>query len=129
MVIWTTTPWTLPANLGHRRGAAAGACGEATLGRDGWAEDFFVARPLLEAFVRETELQIYGELASQGEQLAGLEAQHPFLDRKSRVIAADFVTSGHRQRHTHVAPGHGADDYKAGRYTLRFCHPSMTTGN
>ncbi len=114
MVIWTTTPWTLPANL-----AIAVAPRQeyvlATLGRDGWAEDFFVARPLLEAFVRETELQIYGEVATvKGEQLAGLEAQHPFLDRKSRVIAADFVTMDTGTGQVHVAPGHGADDYKAG---------------
>src|SRR3954452_20174958 len=92
MVIWTTTPWTLPANVA----IAVSAKQEyvlVTLGRDGWAEDFFVARPLLEAFVRETELQVFGEVATlRGEELAGSEAQHPFLDRKSRVVTADSVT-------------------------------------
>src|ERR1700759_3342844 len=63
MVIWTTTPWTLPANVA----IAVSPRQEyvlATLGRDGWAEDFFVARPLFEAFVRETELQVFGEVAT-----------------------------------------------------------------
>jgi isoleucyl-tRNA synthetase len=115
MVIWTTTPWTLPANV-----AIAVAPRQeyvlVTLGRDGWAEDFFVARSLLEAFVRETELTVFGEVAAlQGEQLAGLEAQHPFLDRKSRVITADFVTMDTGTGQVHVAPGHGADDYLAGK--------------
>ena len=115
MVIWTTTPWTLPANV-----AIAVAPKQeyvlATLGRDGWAEDFFVARPLLEAFVRETELTVFGEVATvKGEQLAGLEAQHPFLGRTSRVITADFVTMDTGTGQVHVAPGHGADDYIAGK--------------
>ncbi|MEA3209918.1 MAG: isoleucyl-tRNA synthetase [Chthoniobacter sp.] len=114
MVIWTTTPWTLPANVA----IAVAARQEyviVTLGRDGWAEDFVVARPLLEAFVRETELQVHGEVASvRGEELAGLEAQHPFLDRRSRVITADFVTMDTGTGQVHVAPGHGADDYVAG---------------
>ncbi|MEI9893671.1 MAG: isoleucine--tRNA ligase [Chthoniobacter sp.] len=115
MVIWTTTPWTLPANV-----AIAVAPKQeyvlVTLGRDGWAEDFFVARPLLEAFVKATELQVYGEVASvTGERLAGLEAQHPFLDRKSRVITADFVTMETGTGQVHIAPGHGADDYIAGK--------------
>jgi isoleucyl-tRNA synthetase len=129
MVIWTTTPWTLPANV-----AIAVAPKQeyvlVTLGRDGWAEDFFVARPLLENFVKETELQIYGEVASvTGEQLAGLEAQHPFLDRKSRVITADFVTMDTGTGQVHIAPGHGADDYNAGRqYGLPILSPVDDAG-
>jgi isoleucyl-tRNA synthetase len=114
MVIWTTTPWTLPANVA----IAVSPRQEyviVTLGRDGWAEDFVVARPLLEAFTKETELQVFGEVATlRGEDLAGMEAQHPFLDRTSRVITADFVTMDTGTGQVHVAPGHGADDYIAG---------------
>ena len=114
LVIWTTTPWTLPANV-----AIAVAPRQeyvlVTLGRDGWAEDFVVARALLEAFTRETELQMHGEVAAfKGETLAGLEAQHPFLERNSRVITADFVTMDTGTGAVHIAPGHGADDYIAG---------------
>ena len=49
-----------------------------------------------------------------GEELAGSEAQHPFLDRTSRVITAEFVTMDTGTGQVHVAPGHGADDYIAG---------------
>jgi len=115
LVIWTTTPWTLPANVA----IAVSPQQEyvlVTLGRDGWAEDFFIARPLLEAFAKEAELQIFGEVATvRGEELAGLEAKHPFLDRTSRVITADFVTMDTGTGQVHIAPGHGADDYIAGR--------------
>ncbi len=114
MVIWTTTPWTLPANVA----IAVSPRQEyviVTLGRDGWAEDFVVARALLESFTKETELQVFGEVATlRGEELAGSEAQHPFLDRKSLVITADFVTMDTGTGQVHVAPGHGADDYIAG---------------
>lgn len=115
LVIWTTTPWTLPANVA----VAVSPRQEyvlVTLGREGWAEDFFVARPLLETFVAETELQVLAEVATvRGEELAGLEARHPFLDRTSRVITADFVTMDTGTGQVHIAPGHGADDYLAGR--------------
>lgn len=115
MVIWTTTPWTLPANVG----IAVSPREEyvlVTLGRDGWAEDFFVAKALLEKFVEETELQVYNQVATvRGEELAGLEAKHPFLDRTSKVITADFVTMDTGTGQVHIAPGHGADDYIAGR--------------
>jgi isoleucyl-tRNA synthetase len=114
MVIWTTTPWTLPANVAiavHPRQEYA----LVTLGREGWAEDFVVARPLLDSFLQETELQLYGEVASfPGSALAGSEAQHPFLDRKSLVITAEFVTMDTGTGQVHIAPGHGADDYIAG---------------
>ena len=114
MVIWTTTPWTLPANVAiavHSRQEYA----LVTLGREGWAEDFVVARALLDAFLRETELQLFGEVASfPGSALVGSKAQHPFLDRTSLVIAADFVTMDTGTGQVHIAPGHGADDYIAG---------------
>ena len=115
MVIWTTTPWTLPANVAIAVSPKAEYV-IATLGRDGWAEDFVVARALLETFVRETELQVFGEVASlKGATLAGMEAQHPFLERTSRVITADFVTMDTGTGQVHIAPGHGADDYIAGK--------------
>jgi isoleucyl-tRNA synthetase len=115
MVIWTTTPWTLPANLA----IAVSPRQEYVIvmaGRDGWAENFVVAKPLLEAFIAETGLNLMkqtGEL--RGEELTGSEAQHPFLGRTSRVITADFVTMDTGTGQVHIAPGHGADDYIAGK--------------
>lgn len=122
MVIWTTTPWTLPANVAiavHprerytvRRMVVAGK--ERVL---------VVAEKLLEAFTGAVGASVpvsHGgeDSVFTGEQLLGSEAKHPFLDRVSRVITAEFVKinegveSGTGQ--VHVAPGHGADDYLAG---------------
>ncbi len=115
MVIWTTTPWTLPANVAiavspRQEYAIVSA------GKDGSSEDFIVAKPLLDSFLAETGRTLVkqtGEL--HGEELAGHDAQHPFLPRTSKIIAADFVTMDTGTGQVHIAPGHGADDYIAGK--------------
>jgi len=136
MVIWTTTPWTLPANVGialHPRerylvGRFLVAGRERTL---------LVAEKLMEAFVAATgavPVAVAGTPSAEsipsgvgdlplpegiigvftGSELAGAEAQHPFLPRTSRLITAEFVTTESGTGQVHVAPGHGADDYNAG---------------
>jgi len=111
MVIWTTTPWTLPANVA----IAVDPRAEYVVGDFGGAK-FVVARALLEAFSAETGLTLADEVAVlKGEDLKGLEAQHPFLPRTSRVITADFVTMETGTGQVHIAPGHGKDDYIAGQ--------------
>ncbi|MBL9152098.1 MAG: isoleucine--tRNA ligase [Verrucomicrobiales bacterium] len=117
LVIWTTTPWTLPANLGialHPQFTyLAGAFTHAESGR---TENLVVVRELLESFTAKTGFAPTGALEEiKGEALAGAEAGHPFLDRTSRVILADFVTAETGTGAVHVAPGHGADDYRAGQ--------------
>lgn len=117
MVIWTTTPWTLPANLGiavhpqltYLRGTFANA-------ERGVTEDFVLVRELVETFGQKTGFVPHGELAElKGAELEGAEAQHPFLPRTSRVILADFVTTETGTGAVHVAPGHGSEDYLAGQ--------------
>lgn len=117
MVIWTTTPWTLPANLGiavhpqftYVRGEFRNEERDVT-------ENFVVVKDLLEKFGEKTGFVPAGELTEfKGEILEGAEAQHPFLDRTSRLILADFVTTETGTGAVHIAPGHGADDYLAGR--------------
>ncbi len=111
MVIWTTTPWTLPANLA----IAVDARADYVVGDFG-GKKFIVAKALLEAFVADTGLVLTAEVATlKGEELKGLEAQHPFLPRISRVITADFVTMETGTGQVHIAPGHGKDDYTAGQ--------------
>ena len=118
MVIWTTTPWTLPANVAiaikHdytywlRRFRH-----EAT----GQEELFVIARELVPAFEQATKWKLTNEPEFQrfpGAELKDIEAQHPFLDRKSRVILAEFVALDAGTGQVHIAPGHGADDYAAG---------------
>jgi isoleucyl-tRNA synthetase len=126
MVIWTTTPWTLPANVAIAVDPRAEyvLCEFANepsphAGADRKPEiygNLVVARALLENFLKETSLVLVRELATlRGEELVGLSAQHPFLPRDSRVIAADFVTMDTGTGQVHIAPGHGKDDYIVGQ--------------
>ena len=112
LVIWTTTPWTLPANVA----IAVHARQEYVLSETESGESLIIARPLLEAFQQETNIVFTREVSVvSGTELVGSEAQHPFLDRTSKVITADFVTTETGTGQVHIAPGHGADDYIAGK--------------
>lgn len=132
MVIWTTTPWTLPANLGiavhpqftYVRGEFKNEERDVT-------ENFVVVKDLIEKFGEKTGFVPTGELTEfKGEILEGAEAQHPFLDRTSRLILADFVTTETGTGAVHIAPGHGADDYMAGRQNdLGLLSPVDDEGN
>ncbi|MFK7910009.1 MAG: isoleucine--tRNA ligase [Akkermansiaceae bacterium] len=113
--IWTTTPWTLPANLGiavHER--LTYLVGRFTK-EDIPDQNIIIVRELLEEFQEKTGLTLAEELAEvKGSELEGLQAQHPFIDRTSKVILAPFVTTEAGTGAVHIAPGHGADDYSAG---------------
>ena len=116
MVIWTTTPWTLPANLGiavHERFDYV--CGNFSH-EDGRSVKLVVAKDLLDDFAAKTGFAL-SETTSEfkGKELEGLHAQHPFLPRTSKIILANFVTTETGTGAVHIAPGHGADDYVAGQ--------------
>ena len=114
IVIWTTTPWTLPANLGiavHERFVYVAG----TFEKDGTTQNLILARDLVDQFSEKTGWAAQGELTElKGSDLEGLEAQHPFLPRTSKVIFGGFVTTDAGTGAVHIAPGHGADDYVAG---------------
>ena len=113
--IWTTTPWTLPANL------AIALHPEFTyiVGRfsNGESEEsFIIVRELIESFAEKTGYALKETIKEfKGKELEGAEAKHPFLDRTSKVILANFVTTEAGTGAVHIAPGHGADDYIAGQ--------------
>jgi isoleucyl-tRNA synthetase len=115
-VIWTTTPWTLPANLGIALHPEFDyVVGEFT-NAGGVSKRFVVAKPLLAEFSAKTGYTLVTELGAQkGKEFLGLEASHPFLPRTSKVINGLFVTAETGTGQVHIAPGHGADDYQAGR--------------
>lgn len=116
LVIWTTTPWTLPANLGVAMHADFVYVAGCFSNEAGERHNLAIAKDLLEDFEAKTGLSPEGEVAEfKGEVIEGLEAQHPFLDRTSKVILGKFVTTETGTGMVHVAPGHGADDYIAGR--------------
>ena len=110
VLIWTTTPWTLPANLAIavRPGA------EYVLARAG-EEMYVVAAALLEplrALPGMADLRV--EAAYAAERLAGLKARHPFIDRDSLLVLSDHVTLDAGTGCVHTAPGHGHEDYAVG---------------
>ena len=111
VAIWTTTPWTLPANLAI---AVDPNAEYEILGNQD--ERVIIARKLREQFIQQTGFVAAEESTFRvGKQLVGLQAQHPFLDRKSTIFAADFVTMDTGTGLVHIAPGHGEDDYWLGR--------------
>ncbi|HEY8834718.1 MAG TPA: class I tRNA ligase family protein, partial [Chthoniobacterales bacterium] len=116
IAIWTTTPWTLPANL-----AIAVHPKELYVMREfrkeGASEMLVLAASLVETFCAATGFEPTGEPISSfpGSQLEGVTAQHPFLPRTSAVVAADFVTMDSGTGAVHIAPGHGEEDYSLGR--------------
>src|SRR5437016_2810783 len=111
VAIWTTTPWTLPANLA----IAVDPDAEYEI-LSNQNERMLVARRLREQFIQQTGFVAPEESSFRiGKQLVGLQTQHPFLDRKSTILAADFVTMDTGTGLVHIAPGHGEDDYWLGR--------------
>lgn len=110
VVIWTTTPWTLPANLAvafhpDPTYVAARVGGEIVL----------VAEALLPAVKQLLKVDAHEIVASvTGRELEGLSARHPFLDRDSVFVLADYVTLDTGTGCVHTAPGHGQEDYETG---------------
>ncbi|MFD0893471.1 isoleucine--tRNA ligase [Luteolibacter ambystomatis] len=130
MVIWTTTPWTLPANLG----VALHPDFTYIVGRferDGHEETLVVVRELVETFEQKTGVKLVETLQERkGREFENLEAHHPFLDRTSKLILGQFVTTETGSGAVHIAPGHGADDYVAGQqYGLGLLSPVDDDGN
>ncbi|MCI0130493.1 MULTISPECIES: isoleucine--tRNA ligase [Enterococcaceae] len=110
-VIWTTTPWTLPANL------AISVNPEyvyVVIEADG--KKFVVAKELLETVTKEIGWETVSVIKEiKGAELENLTAQHPFYDRESRLILGDHVTLDAGTGLVHTAPGHGEDDYIVSR--------------
>ena len=128
VVIWTTTPWTIPANL-----AIALHPEVEYVVADLGAERILVAQALLPQVIAAAKTSktipdtfVLGEATAiiKGAALEGLAPRHPFIDRASPVVLADYVTTDSGTGAVHTAPGHGADDYLTGlRYKLEIYCP------
>lgn len=110
VLIWTTTPWTLPANLAvavHPNFEySAIKSNKGTL---------IVASALVGKVAEECGLEdIETVVTFTGSQLEKLEARHPFIDRPSPILLAEYVTIESGTGCVHTAPGHGAEDYITG---------------
>ena len=111
-VIWTTTTWTLPGNLA----IALNPVEEYDLVKVESGETYILAKALTEKTLKSAGIEGYEVLATfEGKEFEFMTAQHPFLDRKSVVVNADYVTMDSGTGCVHTAPGFGADDYQTCR--------------
>ncbi|OBS09499.1 isoleucine--tRNA ligase [Acidihalobacter prosperus] len=124
VVIWTTTPWTLPANQAVALNAELDYAVVACDGPNG-AERLLLAAELAESALQRWGIETWRTVARcRGADLEGVKLHHPFLDREVPVILGDHVTLDAGTGAVHTAPGHGQEDYVAGlRYGLEVDHP------
>lgn len=125
-VIWTTTPWTLPANTA--------IClhpdleyGLFTVSK----ESYLLALALAESFFKEIGISDFKkEKVFKGKDLENLTTQHPFLDSKSVIVLGEHVGQETGTGLVHTAPGHGLDDYNVGlKYKLPMPCPVSASGH
>jgi isoleucyl-tRNA synthetase len=120
VLIWTTTPWTLPANMAvafHPDFEYAAVEVE--------GEIWLLAKELVDSCMQMFAIDTYSILATfSAAGLEGKRCRHPFLDRESLMVLADYVTADSGTGCVHTAPGHGTDDYQTGlRYGLEVLSP------
>ena len=115
IVIWTTTPWTIPGN----RAIAAGPEIEYSLIETDNDEKYLVATLLLEKFCKDISVTVYKIIDTfMGIELKDMVCSHPLnqfgYEQDAPVLMADFVTTDVGTGFVHIAPGHGIDDFKLG---------------
>lgn len=128
-LIWTTTPWTIPANLAlavHPEAEYVAA--RATVG--GGTAVYLVAAPLLDQTMRAVEAErVVVTRSYKGRDLEGLIFKHPLFNRTSPVVLAEYVTMDAGTGVVHTAPGHGKEDFETGqRYGLEVLNPVDASG-
>ncbi|MDP8260646.1 MAG: isoleucine--tRNA ligase [Candidatus Gygaella obscura] len=120
LLIWTTTPWTLIANV------AVAAHKDLVYVYVRLGDEYLVmAKDLLGSVLEKsgkTEYEVIEEF--KGNELEGLGYAHPFINRKGKIVTADYVSKEDGSGLVHIAPGHGADDYLVGlKYKLNMIMP------
>jgi len=125
VLIWTTTPWTLPANL-----AIAFHPNYEYAAFENGEEVYIAARrliPVISEVLGFREPRIL--TCFVGKEVEGLKARHPFIDRESIFVLADYVTLDQGTGCVHTAPGHGQEDYLTGlKYNLDIYTPVNNEG-
>ena len=127
IIIWTTTPWTLPAN----QALAVHPEFDYVLFKPvDSSKGYIVSKPLLEDVIARAHIEnieILGQV--KGAALEGLQFNHPFLERLSPVILGDHVTVDAGTGIVHTAPDHGLDDFQLGqKYELPILNPVQANG-
>ena len=133
IIIWTTTPWTLPANLAiamhpEFEYAAVEIQGQGARGKG--QEVFIIAKGLIENVAQKLGWQDYKIIETfHPQKLEGMKARHPFIDRDSIIILGEHVTLDAGTGCVHTAPGHGQEDYEmALKYGLDIYNPVDNQG-
>ncbi|MEB3254134.1 MAG: isoleucine--tRNA ligase [Synechococcus sp.] len=112
VAIWTTTPWTLPANLA----VSVNERLDYALADDGQGRLLLVAADLIDSLSATLELTLTRRITVKGALLAGVIYRHPLLDRTSPVvIGGEYITTESGTGLVHTAPGHGVDDFHTGQ--------------
>ena len=126
LLIWTTTPWTLLANV-----AVAAHPDLAYVCVKTATCNLIIAKSLLGKVCEISGMKEYSILKEvKGKDLFGLAYKHPFIDRIGRVVLADYVSHEEGSGLVHTAPGHGAEDYSTGlKYKLDIIMPVDSKGN
>jgi isoleucyl-tRNA synthetase len=124
-LIWTTTPWTLPAN----RALAFHPDFEYVVAETP-AGRLLLASERVQSLAAEIKLEASAIVGGwKGKELEGIEFQHPFLDLRVPAVLADYVTLDQGTGIVHTAPGHGADDFRTGqKYGLETYAPQDGDG-
>lgn len=120
LVIWTTTPWTLPGNMAI---AVSGDINYALVKANG--EHLVVASELVESLMEKFEITDYEVVETfPGNEFIDVEYKHVFIDRVSPVIFAGHVSLESGSALVHTAPGHGEEDFIVGKeYNLEVLCP------
>ena len=124
-VIWTTTPWTMPANLAICLNERM----EYGLYRTNKG-NLVIATTLIETVSSKAELEVYECLRTfKGKDVELIKTKHPMYDRESIIILGDHVSDEDGTGCVHTAPGHGAEDYVVGKkYNLDILCPVDSKG-
>jgi isoleucyl-tRNA synthetase len=130
-MIWTTTPWTLPANVAiavHPDLEYAGV--RYTDPGTGQSVQTIVAAELVARVMGLRQIADFTEVGRcRGRELEHWEYRHPFIDRASPIVLAGYVSVDDGTGLVHTAPGHGAEDYQTGRvYRLSILSPVDESG-
>lgn len=125
ILIWTTTPWTIPDNMA----VAVHPDFDYVLVETG-GDYYVLAEALLESCAAKFGWETYETLATfRGADIEGMKAKHPIYDRESPVVLADYVTLDTGTGCVHTAPGHGREDFETGlRYGLEIYSPMNNRG-
>ncbi|HVT87311.1 MAG TPA: isoleucine--tRNA ligase [Tepidisphaeraceae bacterium] len=114
-LIWTTTPWTLPANLAIAVHPDVEYAFVKYLRDQDWRVSVIAKDLVAKVFTSRAGVEQHEVVKTAlGKELVGIEYSHPFMNRTSKVVHAEYVTTTDGTGLVHTAPGHGEDDYHTG---------------